>query len=66
MLWTGVDVLYRDKKTSTQQCIKALDFALAGPAGTKCCETFVEALGLKTIFSSFMGKVRISFHGLGA
>ena len=31
---------------------------MAGPAGTKCCETFVEALGLKTLFSAFMGKVR--------
>ena len=41
------------------QCIKALDFAMSGPAGTACCETFIEALGLKTLFSSFMGKARI-------
>lgn len=49
----------RDKKDSSPQCIKVLDFALAGPAGTKCCETFVEALGLKSLFSAFMGKVRL-------
>lgn len=29
---------------------------MSGLAGTTCCETFVEALGLKTLFSSFMGK----------
>ena len=30
---------------------------MSGPAGTACCETFVEALGLKNLFSTFMGKV---------
>ena len=29
---------------------------MSGAAGTTCCETFVEALGLKTLFSAFMGK----------
>jgi len=29
---------------------------MSGAAGTVCCETFVEALGLKTLFSAFMGK----------
>ena len=39
------------------RAIKVLDYAMSGPAGTTACETFVEALGLKTLFSSFMGKV---------
>ena len=38
------------------RAIKVLDYAMSGPAGTAACETFVDALGLKTLFSSFMGK----------
>lgn len=34
---------------------------MSGPAGTAACETFVEALGLKNLFSTFMGKVRVSW-----
>ncbi|KAH8118573.1 DUF1716-domain-containing protein [Phellopilus nigrolimitatus] len=55
----GIDLMVlmlKDKKDSSPQCIKLLDFAMSGPAGTACCETFVEALGLKTLFSAFMGK----------
>ncbi|OCB84372.1 DUF1716-domain-containing protein [Sanghuangporus baumii] len=55
----GIDLMVlmlKDKKDSSPQCIKVLDFAMAGPAGTACCETFVEALGLKSLFSAFMGK----------
>lgn len=37
--------------------IKVLDHALSGSAGLANCERFVEALGLKTLFSAFMGKV---------
>ncbi|THH06691.1 hypothetical protein EW145_g3905 [Phellinidium pouzarii] len=54
----GVDLMVlmmKDKKKSAAQCIKVLDFAMSGPAGTACCEMFVEALGLKTLFSAFMG-----------
>ncbi len=42
---------------SRSRSIKVLDHAMSGPAGTACCETFVEALGLKNLFSTFMGKV---------
>ncbi len=49
-------LLFRDKKDSASQCVKVLDFSMSGAAGTLCCETFVEALGLKTLFSAFMGK----------
>ncbi len=30
---------------------------MSGPDGTAACEAFIEALGLKTLFSVFMGKV---------
>lgn len=55
----GVDLMVlmlSDKKDSSVQCIKVLDYAMSGPAGTACCETFIEALGLKSLFAAFMGK----------
>jgi beta-catenin-like protein 1 len=30
---------------------------MSGPTGGASCEAFVEALGLKTLFSALMGKV---------
>ena len=39
------------------RCIKVLDYAMSGPEGAPVCNAFVEALGLKTIFTAFMGKV---------
>lgn len=30
---------------------------MSGQAGTQCCEVFVEALGLKSLFSTFMSKI---------
>ncbi|KAI0650806.1 DUF1716-domain-containing protein [Trametes meyenii] len=54
----GVDLMVlmmKDKMQARSRAIKALDYAMSGPAGTAACETFVEALGLKTLFSSFMG-----------
>jgi beta-catenin-like protein 1 len=47
---------------SRSRSIKVLDFALSGPAGTSNCETFVDALGLKTLFSAFMGKVSLTYR----
>jgi beta-catenin-like protein 1 len=47
---------YREKRESRARAIKVLDHAMSGNAGTMSCETFVEALGLKTIFSALMGK----------
>jgi hypothetical protein len=41
------------------RCIKVLDYAMSGPEGAPVCNAFVEALGLKTIFTAFMGKVWI-------
>lgn len=42
---------------SRSRSIKVLDYAMSGATGTAACETFVEALGLKVLFSTFMGKV---------
>ncbi|KAI1795224.1 Catenin-beta-like protein [Ganoderma leucocontextum] len=55
----GVDLMVlimKDKMIARSLAIKVLDYAMSGPAGTAACETFVDALGLKTLFSSFMGK----------
>ncbi|CAD6887382.1 unnamed protein product [Tilletia laevis] len=49
-------IIMREKRVARLRAIKTLDFALSGPAGSKCCEAFVEALGLKPLFSVFMGK----------
>ncbi|KAI0832413.1 DUF1716-domain-containing protein [Trametes gibbosa] len=54
----GVDLMVlmmKDKMQARSRAIKVLDYAMSGPAGTAACETFVDALGLKTLFSTFMG-----------
>ncbi|GAA5874921.1 hypothetical protein JCM8547_003611 [Rhodosporidiobolus lusitaniae] len=56
----GVELLVlmlKAKNLSRSRAIKALDHALQGRAGEALCEKFVEALGLKTLFAVFMGKV---------
>ncbi|KAI0337925.1 DUF1716-domain-containing protein [Trametopsis cervina] len=55
----GVDLMVlmlKDKMQPRSRAIKTLDHAMSGPAGTACCETFVAALGLSNLFSTFMGK----------
>ncbi|KAI5475947.1 beta-catenin-like protein 1 [Pseudohyphozyma bogoriensis] len=49
-------LMLKEKKLSRTRAIKTLDYALQGPAGIPLCEKFVEMLGLKTLFSAFMGK----------
>lgn len=51
-------LMLKEKKLSRTRAIKTLDFATQGQAGIPLCEKFVEMLGLKTLFSAFMGKVR--------
>lgn len=46
---------------SKSRSIKVLDYAMSGTAGAVICETFVDALGLKTLFTAFMGKVWRSY-----
>ncbi|KAG8754289.1 hypothetical protein FRC14_005217 [Serendipita sp. 396] len=55
----GVDlmlIMMKEKLLSRSRAIKVLDNALSTSAGTKNCEVFIEALGLKALFSAFMGK----------
>ncbi|KAI0771620.1 Catenin-beta-like protein [Trametes elegans] len=62
----GVDLMVlmmKDKMQARSRAIKVLDYAMSGPAGTAACETFVDALGLKTLFSSFMGKAHMKQKG---
>lgn len=55
----GVDLMVlmmKEKMQSRSRSIKVLDYAMSRQAGTATCEVFVEALGLKTLFATFMGK----------
>jgi beta-catenin-like protein 1 len=54
-----LDISGREKLQSKSRSIKTLDYAMSGAAGSAVCEAFIEALGLKTLFSAFMGKVRL-------
>jgi len=51
-------LMMKEKMQAKSRSIKVLDYAMSGPAGTTTCEVFVEALGLKTLFSAFMGKAQ--------
>ncbi|KAF9652244.1 DUF1716-domain-containing protein [Thelephora ganbajun] len=55
----GVDLMVlimKEKKLARSRAIKTLDYAMSGPSGSTACETFVDALGLKSLFTTFMGK----------
>ncbi|SCV72575.1 BQ2448_4112 [Microbotryum intermedium] len=49
-------LMLKEKKLSKTRAIKTLDHALQGFAGMELCVEFVEALGLKVLFTAFMGK----------
>ncbi|KAJ6536620.1 Catenin-beta-like protein [Mycena sp. CBHHK59/15] len=49
-------LMMKEKLQSRSRAIKTLDYAMSGSSGTASCEAFVEALGLKTLFSALMGK----------
>ncbi|EGG04537.1 uncharacterized protein MELLADRAFT_49123 [Melampsora larici-populina 98AG31] len=49
-------IMMKEKKLARSRSLKVLDHALVGEEGVKNCERFVEHLGLKTLFSAFMGK----------
>ncbi|PVG03677.1 DUF1716-domain-containing protein [Serendipita vermifera] len=57
----GVDlmlIMMREKLMAGTRAPKVLDNALSGAAGAKNCQVFVEAAGLKPLFTAFMGKSR--------
>ncbi|KAF8305019.1 DUF1716-domain-containing protein [Clavulina sp. PMI_390] len=49
-------LIMKEKMLARSRSIKVLDYVMSGPAGKANCERFVEALGLKTLFSAFMNK----------
>jgi beta-catenin-like protein 1 len=51
-------LMMKERKVSWTRSVKVLDHAMSGRSGIELCEKFVEALGLKTLFKAFMGKVR--------
>lgn len=51
----------REKNQSSLRSIKVLDYCMSGRGGSAACETFVEALGLKTLFAALMGKAMNSY-----
>ncbi|EEB98282.1 hypothetical protein MPER_02238 [Moniliophthora perniciosa FA553] len=55
-------LMMKEKLQSRSRAIKTLDYAMSGTTGTATCEAFIEALGLKTLFSVFMGKVGKIMH----
>ncbi|KAH6914867.1 Catenin-beta-like protein [Coprinopsis sp. MPI-PUGE-AT-0042] len=50
-------LMMKEKLHAKSRSIKALDHAMSGPQGVEVCNAFVDALGLKTLFSAIMGKV---------
>ncbi|KAF9453073.1 DUF1716-domain-containing protein [Macrolepiota fuliginosa MF-IS2] len=51
-------LMMKEKIQSRSRSIKTLNYAMSGPKGSDICAAFVEALGLKTLFSIFMGKAQ--------
>jgi len=49
-----MNLMLREKKTSRNGALKALDYALVGPEGADCCQKFVDILGLRSVFPLFM------------
>ncbi|XP_006460303.1 hypothetical protein AGABI2DRAFT_220238 [Agaricus bisporus var. bisporus H97] len=49
-------LMMKEKMQSRSRSIKTLDYAMSGPHGFAVCMSFIEALGLKTLFSALMGK----------
>lgn len=49
--------LDRERLQSRNRSLKVLAYALRGNDGASNCERFVDVLGLKAFFSTFMGKV---------
>ncbi|OCF34946.1 beta-catenin-like protein 1 [Kwoniella heveanensis CBS 569] len=49
-------LMMKEKLLSKTRAIKVLNYALQTEDGAASCEKFVEVLGLKSLFSAFMGK----------
>ncbi|KAF7775959.1 hypothetical protein Agabi119p4_4352 [Agaricus bisporus var. burnettii] len=51
-------LMMKEKMQSRSRSIKTLDYAMSGPHGFAVCMSFIEAMGLKTLFSALMGKAQ--------
>ncbi len=50
-------LVFKEERQAKPGAVKALDYALLGAAGRPACERLVEAGGLASLFSAFMGKM---------
>ncbi|KDR83699.1 hypothetical protein GALMADRAFT_56115 [Galerina marginata CBS 339.88] len=48
-------LMMKEKMQARSRSMKVLDYAMSGPTGPDVCESFVNSLGLKTLFTAFMG-----------
>lgn len=53
-------IMMREKLLARTRAIKVLDHAMSGEAGAQACETFVDAQGLKGLFSALMQTVSLN------
>jgi beta-catenin-like protein 1 len=49
-------LIMKEKSVARTRAIKVMAYATQTEDGKVCCEHFVEALGLKSLFAAFMGK----------
>jgi beta-catenin-like protein 1 len=56
-------LIMKEKVVARTRAIKVMAYATQGEDGKGCCERFVEVLGLKSLFSAFMGKVSELIRG---
>ncbi|KAF8897577.1 Catenin-beta-like protein [Infundibulicybe gibba] len=49
-------LMMKEKRQSSSRSIKTLDHAMSGTSSSAVCDAFIEALGIKILFTAFMGK----------
>ncbi|KAI0035998.1 Catenin-beta-like protein [Vararia minispora EC-137] len=65
----GVDLMVlmmKEKMQSRSRCIKTLDHAMSSASGSEACDVFIQASGLKHLFSALMGKTSKKQKGSAA
>lgn len=55
-------LIMKEKALARTRAIKVLDYALQTADGADNCVRFVEAMGLKSLFNVFMGRVSTTHH----
>lgn len=59
-----MQIMLRGGKISKKRALRVLNHTLSGDGAGSCCERFVEVALLRTVFSTFMKKVRLRFSFL--